>query len=195
MFTGIITHTGKLEKKSPTELSFAAPSSLLKRLTEKESIAVSGVCLTVKAKTATTFSVDIMPETLARTAFSRLETNATVNLELPVTPSSFLSGHIVQGHVDGVGKITDIKMRGNSKIVRIEIPKNLETCIVEKGSVAVNGISLTVISLGENTFTVGIIPYTFENTTFRQAAVGDLVNIETDILAKYMVKIFRKSSK
>ena len=113
-------------------------------------------------------------------------------MELPVTPQTFLSGHIVQGHVDGIGTLVDIKQQKNSRLLTVKIPLELNKYIVEKGSIAVNGISLTVISIEETYFTVGIIPYTWEYTMLHCIKIGDAMNIELDILGKYIEKLFRK---
>lgn len=186
MFTGIITHTGVVVRASDSTLSLKAPRTLIGKLKRGGSIAVDGACLTVVGKTANSFSVDVMPETRRRTILKDLARGNIVNLELPTTPDSFLSGHIVQGHVDGVGIIKTIRPEGNSNLVAIELPKALLKHIATKGSVAVNGVSLTVVSVTSSRFTVGIIPHTSRVTTFSQLKEGQKVNIETDIVAKYV---------
>ncbi len=195
MFTGIISNLGKLVKRKDALFVFQTDASLCQKIENGTSIAVNGVCLTVVAVTNDTFSVEIMPETGKKTAFDFLKTEDIVNLELPVTPHTLLSGHIVQGHVDGVGKIIKIVAEGNSKILSIEVPKSLGKYIVQKGSIALNGISLTVISAKNNYFTVGIIPFSWKQTMLHTVAVGDSINIETDILAKYMEKLLKKEEK
>lgn len=129
-----------------------------------------------------------MPETAKRTMLGRLKIGDLVNLELPVSLTQLLSGHLVHGHVDGVGTIKKIQKEGNSRLLTITISRDLNKYIVEKGSIAVNGISLTVINVGLD-FTVGIIPYTWQHTMLKQTKLGDSVNIEVDILAKYLEKI------
>lgn len=192
MFTGIITHTGKLEKKEKNVLTFSASDAMLKKLTKGESVSVNGCCLTVVDISDNTFSVDVIEETEKKTMLGLLKLGDSVNLELPATPNSFLSGHIVQGHIDGMGTVERIQEEGNSKILRIIIQNNWLRYIVEKGSIAVNGISLTVIEVGKDYFTVGIIPHTWEKTMLNQIKIGDVVNIETDIIAKYIEKLWKQ---
>ena len=192
MFTGIITHTGKLEKKEKQMLTFFAASDLIQRLGEGESIAVNGCCLTVIGKSNNEFCVEIMPETEKKTMLGTLQIGDMVNLELPVTSDTFLSEHIVHGHVDGIGSVKKIKEEGNSVLLTVSIPKDLDRYIVEKGSITVNGISLTVIDIENDYFTIGIIPHTWENTMLKHIKVGDLVNIETDIIAKYLEKLWKQ---
>lgn len=189
MFTGIITHLGRLKEKKGSRFRFIIDERLREKIKKGESIAVNGACLTVTDIDNSIFSVDIMPETQKKTMFGELKISDSVNLELPTTIQTFLSGHIVQGHVDGVGTIRKIKNQGNSKILTIAIPKDLARYIVEKGSIAVNGISLTVIEVLHDSFTVGIVPFTLKHTVLNQSKVGDLVNIEVDILAKYIEKL------
>ena len=190
MFTGIITHLGKIKQKEATRFSIEADASLICQLEKGASIAVNGTCLTILKKPFdSTFSVEAMPETFKRTALGKLTPDDTVNLELPATPNTFLSGHIVQGHVDGTGKLVSIQKEGNSKILKISIQPKLEKYIVEKGFIGLNGMSLTVIQAEKTFFTVGIIPYTWSHTMLQNIKVGDQVNIETDIIAKYLEKL------
>lgn len=191
MFTGIITHLGFVKKKTATDLQIKTSSELLKKLSIGTSIAVNGICLTVVAKDKTTFSINFMPETAMKTNMQYLKEDNKVNLELPATADTLLSGHIVQGHVDGVAKITSIVKKGNSYLFAFSLPKKLKKYLVEKGSITVNGISLTVISVTSDEFTVGIIPHTWEYTMLHQAQVGDFVNIEVDVLAKYIENLIR----
>lgn len=187
MFTGIITHLGILKVSQGSTFIFEAPSSFLKKVTKGTSISVNGVCLTIASKISKkTFLVELMPETLKRTTLGLLKKGSIVNLELPATPSTLLSGHIVQGHVDGVGIVKKISLQGNGKQLMISFPKDLKKYIVPKGSIAINGVSLTVIGTLDNTITLGIIPYTFKQTILHQLKVLDQVNIEVDILAKYI---------
>lgn len=190
MFTGIITHLGKLTKKDGAILTFAADRSFCQKIKDGTSISVNGVCLTVFKKPAkNSFSVEIMPETLNKTMLGNLKTDDLVNLELPLTPTDFISGHIVQGHVDGTAKLTSITKQGNNRLLKFSTPPKFAKYLVAKGSVAVNGISLTVIEAGKNYFTVGIIPYTWTNTMLHIIKTGDFVNIEVDILAKYLERL------
>lgn len=188
MFTGIITELGKLEAIEKNCFTFSAQKSLINKLKKGESIAINGVCLTVIKKEKNRFSVEVMPETLKRTMLGELHLGDYVNLELPLSPNSFLSGHLVQGHIDGTAKIVSIVKEKNSWIFKFEVGKNLSKYLIEKGSVAVNGISLTVIGAGKDFFTVGIIPYTWNNTMLKFCEIGDKVNIELDVIAKYVKK-------
>lgn len=193
MFTGIITNLGKLTKKEGTIFTFSTDKSFCKKIEGGTSVSINGVCLTVfKKLTPSSFSVEIMPETENKTILVRLKINDLVNLELPATPQSLLSGHIVQGHIDGTAKLAGIIEQKNSYILKFSIPSDLSRYITEKGSIAVNGISLTVIEVKKEHFTVGIIPYTWNNTMLHTIKTGDLANVEVDILAKYMEKLLRK---
>lgn len=189
MFSGIIKDLGKLQKKEDCIFTFKAPYSLGLKLDQGVSIAINGVCLTVLGQTADSFAVEVMPETIRRTMLGTLLKNDVVNLELPVTPKDLLSGHLVQGHVDGVGKVISITEDENGKIVKLSYLNSLDKYIVEKGSIAINGISLTVISVSSGILTLGIIPYTFKHTMMHQLKKNDMVNIEVDILAKYVEKL------
>lgn len=192
MFTGIISHTGKVDKKNRFQLRFSIDRDLSRQLKKGESISVNGVCLTVSDLHDSKFSVEVMPETIKKTMFGSLRIGDLVNLELPLRAQNRLSGHIVQGHVDGVGTIRKIKNQANSKILTITLPKDIARYIVEKGSITVNGISLTVINVNSSSFKVGIVPFTLKNTMLHQSKVGDLVNIEVDVLAKYVEKLAKK---
>ncbi|SRR6266568_1973655 len=191
MFTGIITHLGKVTEKTNTDLKIQTDTHLLKKLADGTSICVNGICLTVVSRNKTSFTINFMPETEKKTTIQYLEKNDEVNLELPATASTLLSGHIVQGHVDTVGKIISLVKKGNSYLFAISLPKSLSKYLVEKGSISVNGISLTVISVSKDEFTVGIIPHTMENTMLNKAKVGDFVNLEVDALAKYIEKLIQ----
>ncbi len=192
MFTGIVTHVGKFERKESQRFFFSAPSAFLKSLHPSDSVAVNGTCLTVEKVSKKEFSVSLMSETLGRTMFAGIAPGDVVNLEMPSTPSTFLAGHIVQGHIDGVGKLLKCEQKGNSRILEISIDRKLTKYIVSKGSIAVNGISLTVIESKKESFTIGIIPYTWEHTMLHEIKIGDALNIEVDILAKYVEKISQR---
>lgn len=191
MFTGIITHLGTVKEKTDTDLKIQTDAALLKKLSMGTSIAVNGVCLTVVDKDQTTFGINFMPETAEKTNIKFLKLENQVNLELPATADTLLSGHIVQGHVDGVGKIKSIVKKGNSYLFAFSLTKKLHKYLVEKGSITINGISLTVISVSPDEFTVGIIPHTWGNTMLHEAKVGDFVNLEVDVLAKYIENLIR----
>lgn len=193
MFTGIITNLGKLTNKDGSVFTFNTSLTFCKKINIGTSVAVNGVCLTaLKKSTKNSFSVEIMPETLSKTMLRYLKFNDLVNLELPTTPTTMLSGHIVQGHIDGIAKLTNITKQGNSYILKFVLPANLTKYVTEKGSIALNGISLTVIEAKKKYFTAGIIPYTWDNTMLKTIKIGDSTNIETDILAKYVEKFLKK---
>lgn len=193
MFTGIITHLGKVVKKENAVFTFSADDSLTKQLEAGTSIAVNGVCLTVLEKPQTNeFSVEIMPETQQKTNMSTLKENDLVNLELPATTNSFLSGHIVQGHIDTTAKIIEIKEDGNSHLMTFSINPEFTKYIIEKGSITVNGIALTVITKKNDQFDVGIIPHTWQHTMLHTTKINDQVNIEVDVLAKYIENFVTK---
>lgn len=190
MFTGIVTHLGTLVVRKEAVFTFSAGLTFCKKIKAGTSISVNGACLTVlKRPIKNTFSVGIMPETFEKTMFGELKKNDLVNLELPLSLQSFLSGHMVLGHIDCVGKIKSTKNKKESKIFTIEFPAVFNRYIVEKGSISVNGVSLTVINIGKDYFTVGIIPYTWQNTMFHMLKKDSLVNIEVDILAKHLEKL------
>ena len=183
MFTGIITNLGKLKKKNGSVFIFEADRKFCRKLGSGASVAVNGTCLTIFEKpTLTSFSVELMPETLNRTMFKHIKLNEPVNLELPLSPAAFLSGHLVQGHIDGVAQLKKFTKKGNSLILQFSLPENI----------GVNGISLTVALATKSYFTVGIIPYTWTNTMLKTIKIGNFVNIETDILAKYLEKLMKK---
>lgn len=192
MFTGIITHLGKVKEKTATRLVIEPQQGFLERFEKGLSVSIDGICLTVVDYNKKTFSIDFMPETAKKTNIGQLTVGSTVNCELPSTASTFLSGHVVQGHVDGVGTIQSITPEGNSYLFVFTLPKDLSRYIVPKGSISVNGISLTVIDISDDSFSVGIIPHTWERTMLHTAKIGDSVNIEVDVLAKYIEKLLKK---
>ena len=196
MFTGIISHLGKVESIEGAKFAFSVPASLIKSLKMGSSVAVNGVCLTLtNSPVGKKFNVNLMPETLKRTSFSNLKKGDFVNLELTMKADSRFEGHIVQGHVDGVAKLGSVKKQGNSRLMTFVVPEPLTRYIAEKGSIAVNGISLTVIRAKNNQFTVGIIPHTWENTMLKQLKTGDKVNVEVDIIAKYLERLVKNVKK
>ncbi|MBI5452135.1 riboflavin synthase [Candidatus Gottesmanbacteria bacterium] len=192
MFTGIVTHLGKVASITDTNLTIRTDKDFLSRLEKGGSVAIDGICLTVVSNNYDSFTVNIMPETANRTNIQYLQSGNLVNLELPTTANSFLSGHIVYGHIDGTGRLRGIFKKNNSYILKFSISKSLSKYVVEKGSIAVNGISLTVIEATKNYFTVGIIPHTWEKTTLRTIKVGDFINVEVDIVAKYLEKLLQR---
>ena len=184
MFTGIINHLGKIKNKTRNYLVVESEKDFIAKLKSGDSIAIDGICLTVVFVGEDSFKIDFIPETLEKTNIKFLKKDDLVNLELPTTPATFLSGHIVQGHIDGLGQLEAVKEKENSKVLRISMPLGLSQYIVNKGSICINGIALTVVESGKDFFTVGIIPHTWQNTMLKNLSLGDFVNIEVDILAK-----------
>ena len=192
MFTGIITNLGTVFNKTKTSLIVKTDKDFLTRLEKGTSVAIDGICLTVVTYNKNSFEVNVMSETANRTNIQYLQSGNLVNLELPPTANSFLSGHIVQGHIDGTGRLQGLTKKTNGRILKFSIPNSLSKYIVKKGSIAVNGISLTVIEVAKSYFTVGIIPHTWKKTMLHTIKVGDVVNVEIDILAKYVEKLLKK---
>ena len=185
MFTGIVEEVGVVAKISDKAMTVRA-CKVLEDVKLGDSIAVNGACLTAVDFSKSEFSVDLSPETMRRTSLGQLSAGGPVNLERALLVSDRMGGHIVQGHVDGTGRVMSIKTDGDSIIFRIRVPKRLNRYIVEKGFVAVDGISLTVVKRGASSFTLAVIPYTLQNTNLAALSVGDRVNLEADILAKYV---------
>ena len=191
MFTGIVEEVGVVAKISDKAMTIRA-SKVTEDLKLGDSIAVNGACLTAVnisergASGVSQFSVDLSPETMRRTALGGLSPGSVVNLERALLVSDRMGGHIVQGHVDGTGRVISTKPEGDSVVFRIRVPKRLSRYIVEKGFVAVDGISLTVVKRVGSSFTLAVIPYTSNNTNLAALSVGDRVNLEADILAKYV---------
>ncbi len=197
MFTGIVEEVGRIariEQKGENRRVVIEAKNTPKELKTGDSCAVSGVCLTALAITPTSFAADLAPETWVRTSLSRITEGALVNLELPLRADGRMGGHMVQGHVDGVGKLVEFERIANSDDywLHIEVPPELEKYIVFKGSIAIEGISLTVARLEGLICTIAIIPHTVEMTNLGSLKPGDPVNIETDIVAKYLEKWIRK---
>ena len=194
MFTGIIEEVGKIQQVSLTgktgDVRIGA-SRILEGLQPGDSISVNGVCLTVRDVNAKGFLAEISEETLARTSFARSKKGDPVNLERPLLPTSRLGGHFVQGHVDGIGKLQLIQSDGGFAVYRLSLPEFLQPYVVEKGSIAVDGVSLTVARLGPDYFEVALIPHTLENTNLAGRRAGDWVNLECDVLAKYVESLLK----
>ena len=196
MFTGIIEELGTLESVQ-TRIAGARLtvrcSTVREDMTEGASIGVNGVCLTAVDLGADSFSADLAPETLRRTNLGDLRAGSRVNLERPLSPSGRLSGHIVQGHVDGTGEFLSLEALGEDNWwLRIRVPADLDPFLVYKGSIAIDGISLTVAALEGDALSVTVIPHTYRNTTLAGYRPGARVNIECDILAKHVEKLLRK---
>jgi len=197
MFTGLIEDVGKI-----SALRLRAGSAVLtvqtrlpvRKMAMGASVAVNGACLTVVKKLKNAFTVDVSPETLACTNLDTLKAGTLVNLEQPLRLNERLGGHLVTGHVDGVGKIATIKKQGEFTIFTFRVAKQLGRLLVSKGSVAVDGISLTVNQCGHQRFSVAIIPFTLRHTNLQGRRVGDKVNIETDLIGKYIQSFLVKRS-
>ena len=189
MFTGIIEEVGALERLAGGEIAIRA-KKVLEDVALGDSIAVNGICLTVTHFDAAHFTADVMPETVRRTSLAELKRGSRVNLERALTLRSRLGGHIVSGHIDGVGTIAAMKEEGNAILLTVRAGADILRYIVEKGSVALDGISLTVARVSAADFTVSLIPHTREITNLREKRSGSRLNIETDILGKYVEKLF-----
>jgi len=196
MFTGLIEEVGRVEQlrngRGTVRLTVVAGKTL-GGLKVGDSVAVSGVCLTAVEVHGNRFSADLAQETLDRTSLARIRKNDMVNLELPMKSGARMGGHVVQGHVDGVGRVISLE-RLPSKAdywLRVAVPETLSRYIVEKGSIAIEGISLTVARIQENELSVAIIPHTYKATNLRGLSPGDPLNIEVDVLAKYAEKMMK----
>jgi riboflavin synthase len=187
MFTGIIQHLGQFKGYSlgKSRIDIAAPGPA-PRLATGDSLAVNGVCLSLIKKEKDTLSFNLAEETLRRTNLGSLRHGDTLNLELPVTLSTLLSGHLVTGHADGTGKVLAISSAGEGKRFILSYPQELGPYLVKKGSVAVNGVSLTIAELSASSFCVEIIPVTLKNTNLGILKKGNLVNVEGDLIGKYV---------
>ncbi len=191
MFTGIIEEVGRITAVSSGKLAIAA-TKILRGMEPGGSISVNGACLTVTEFSSKSFSVDIMQETLKRTNIGLLHAGDGVNLERPLTMEKFLGGHLVQGHIDDTGRIASVTQQGETTLVRVEAPLEVMRYIVEKGFIAVDGISLTVVNMDAASFTVSVVNYTLENTVLGNRNTGDIVNLEVDIIAKYVERFNKK---
>jgi riboflavin synthase len=196
MFTGLVEDLGAVAdvRATPEGVRLTVRTALAADLADGDSIAVDGVCLTATSVDGGSFSADVMAQTLRSSALARLEPGARVNLELPVRAGAPLGGHIVQGHVDGVGAVEALRDDGFARVVTVSAPPELLRYVVEKGSVALNGVSLTVSRLGERSFEVSLIPETLSRTNLGDAGPGTPVNIEVDVLAKYVERLVARSA-
>jgi riboflavin synthase len=196
MFTGLIETTGTIRKIDASDAGsvIEIATSLAPGLKHGDSVAVNGVCLTATQLTPDSFSADVMNESLSRTALGTLDEASTVNLELPLAIGDRLDGHIVQGHVDGVGAVASTTDSGFSRVIRVTTPNDLAKYVVEKGSIAIDGVSLTVSAVGDDWLEVSLIPETLERTTLGSLQTGDKVNLEADVLAKHVERLLHHSS-
>ena len=188
MFTGIVEEVGTVKSIGSSQLTVSA-SAVLDGTRLGDSLAVNGTCLTVSAMNSGSFSVDVMPETLKRTNLGQLHPGSNVNLERALMVGGRLGGHLVQGHVDATGKVVSLVPEGAAVIAKFAAPPEVLRYVVEKGFMAVDGVSLTVISYDQSFFSVSLVGYTLNNTVLGSRKVGDQVNLEVDIIAKYVEKL------
>ncbi|MBN8729254.1 MAG: riboflavin synthase [Acidobacteria bacterium] len=198
MFTGIIEETGRVEslegRGDGARLRIGCAAVLSDAFTGS-SIAVNGCCLTALDLKGGSFAADVAPETMRRTNIGDLRAGSLVNLERPLSPQSRLSGHIVQGHIDGTGELLSLETVGNGNWwLRVRVPEELERYLVFKGSIAIDGISLTIASIEGGVMSVTIIPHTYEQTNLKNKRTGDRVNLECDVLAKHVEKLLQRIS-
>ena len=197
MFTGLIEAVGEVieVKPTPSGLRMRVSTPFGGELGAGDSVAVSGVCLTVVSADAEGFHADLSPETVRVSSLGGLRRGSLVNLERPLRADGRLGGHFVQGHVDGTGTVDDIRQEGESYWLTVKFASELAAFVVRKGSVAVNGISLTVAGVDQRHFDVQIIPFTWSHTNLRATKTGDVVNIECDILGKYVARAIDLAAK
>jgi riboflavin synthase len=195
LFTGLVQEVGRVLEALPVGggARLRIEAGCAAELSDGDSVLVNGVCLTATDPGRREFGADLSAETLARSALGGLGSDDYVNLELPLRPADRLGGHIVQGHVDGVGTVGEVREAGLSREVRIEAPSELLRYLVEKGSVAVDGISLTVTRVDDGGFEVALIPETLERTNLTDVSVGRRVNLEVDVIAKYVEKLANRA--
>lgn len=197
MFTGIVEELGSVRRVLPGsragEIVIAA-RTVLEGTRVGDSIAVNGVCLTVTAMGDDEFTADVMPETLRKTGLGQLKVGDPVDLERAMTADGRFGGHIVSGHIDGVGRIREVRPEQNAHVVWIEAPREILALVVEKGSIAIDGISLTVASVDATSFSVSIIPHTASETVLLKKHAGDTVNLENDIVGKYVQKLLSNAA-
>jgi len=201
MFTGIVEGAGTIESLAPSEeggklrVSLAGAREVASGIKIGDSIAVNGCCLTVVEFDGMTFAADLSGETLRRTSFGEKKAGDIVNIERPLTAGARLGGHFVQGHVDGIGRVTRLAPEGGNWWLSVRVPDNLRRYVAEKGSIAIDGISLTVAQWRDGIVDVAVIPFTYQQTDVKGMVHGDAVNLETDILAKYVESLLESHSK
>ncbi len=193
MFTGLVEDLGRVaeRRRSGEGIRITIDTALAAELARGDSIAVNGVCLTATHVADGAFAAEVMNETIGRTSLAAADPGTRVNLELPLRAGDRLGGHMVQGHVDGLGTVVNVLEDGFARRLEIEAPAEVLRYVVEKGSIAVDGISLTVAELGEGSFTVSLIPETLQRTNLGSAEPGRNVNLEVDVLAKYVERLIR----
>ncbi|MDA9706693.1 riboflavin synthase [Bacteroidota bacterium] len=190
MFTGIIESLGKITdiKVDRGNIDFTIESDISKELKVDQSVSHNGVCLTVTETNSDTHTVTAVKETLDKSSLTNFSVNDLINLERAMKLGERLDGHLVQGHVDGVAKCLNVSVNDGSWIYKFEFDISNEMLLIEKGSICINGVSLTVFDIAENTFKITVIPYTYENTSFKTLKEGDIVNIEFDMIGKYLAR-------
>ena len=196
MFTGIIEEIGKIAKTNPIAGGLSIKIEASKILDEtkvNDSICIDGVCLTVTNLDESGFWVDAVGATLEKTTFTSIKSSSLVNLERSVRLNDRLGGHLVQGHVNGIGTISEIKKLGENYLLNIDVPENLERYLIKEGSIAINGISLTIANLNKNIVSISVIPHTWQKTNLKFKKINDKVNVEIDVLAKYVERLLTKN--
>ena len=194
MFTGIIEELGKVQRITrggKQQRITIGCSKILEDVHMGDSIAVNGVCLTARTIRGNEFTADVMAETLRKSSLGQLKPGSKVNLERALSPTGRFGGHIVSGHIDGTGTVKSIKPEGNAMWVEIAAPASILRLIIMKGSIAIDGISLTVADVGDESFKVSVIPHTASETTLLDKKPGDAVNLENDVIGKYVEKLLR----
>jgi riboflavin synthase len=188
MFTGIVKELGRVETvdDSAGGARLRVSAALASELSEGDSVSVNGACLTATSVSPDAFDADVMHQTLELTTLGQLEPGSGVNLELPLRAADRLGGHVVQGHVDGTGTVADVTEDGFAKRIRLDLPDELLPYVVEHGSIAIEGVSLTIAALSDDGLEVSLIPETLERTTLGSVEVGDRLNVECDVLARYV---------
>ena len=197
MFTGIIEEIAKIDKTKPIAGGLSIKIEAEKILTDisvNDSICIDGVCLTVTNFDNSGFWVDAVGATLEKSTFANIKSSSFVNLERSVRLNDRLGGHLVQGHVNGIGTISEIQKLGENYLLKIIVPEDLERYLIKEGSIAINGVSLTIAELDKNSVSISIIPHTWQNTNLKFKKVDDKVNIEIDVLAKYVEKLLTKNN-
>jgi len=197
MFTGIVEEIGKIETITPIAGGFTLQikaEKVIEELAVNDSVCIDGVCLTVTKKENDAFWADAVGATLEKTTLNKIKADTFVNLERSVRLNDRLGGHLVQGHVNGIATISEIKKLGENYLVKIIIPDDLEKYLIKEGSIAINGISLTIAELSNNEISLSIIPHTWQKTNLKVKKVNDNVNVEIDILAKYVEKLLTKEN-
>ncbi|MCX7797800.1 MAG: riboflavin synthase [Melioribacter sp.] len=195
MFSGIIEEIGKIEKIDSINGGIKLTISANKILDDAkigDSISVNGVCLTITSMNKNCFTVDAVGETLNKTTFKSVKSRSYVNLERAIKFNERIGGHLIQGHVNSTGKITQLRKIGENYLLEIEVPKNLMQYIIKEGSIAIDGISLTVADIYNNLIRISIIPHTWQNTTLKYKKENDIVNIEVDYIAKYIENFIKR---